>query len=108
MNGTINELKQGLLKCANENENKTYLTGQVIVSSICKDAKNTIERLEKEKEENDSLKEKIKNVREKLFNLLSEYEIGNYDNNTHQFYKDVYYIHNELMEGVECKNIIDV
>lgn len=58
--------------------------------------------------ENDLLKRKVKNVREKLFNLLSEYEIGNYDNNTHQFYKDVYYIHNELMEGVECKNIIDV
>ena len=49
MNGTINELKQGLLKCANENENRTYLTGQVIISSICKDAKNYIEELEKEK-----------------------------------------------------------
>lgn len=24
MNGTINELKQGLLKCANENEDRTY------------------------------------------------------------------------------------
>ena len=46
MNGTINELKQGLLKCANENENRTYLTGQVVISSLCKDAKNTIEELE--------------------------------------------------------------
>lgn len=46
MNGTINELKQGLLKCANENENRTYFTGQVIVSSICKSAKDTIEELE--------------------------------------------------------------
>lgn len=51
--------------------------------------------------ENEQLKEKIKNVREKLFNLLSEYEIGNYDNNIHQFYNDVYDIHNELMELAE-------
>lgn len=98
MNGTINELKQGLLKCAKENENRTYFTGQVIVSSICKCAKDTIEELEKE---NDQLKEKFKNVRDKLFNLLSEYEIGNYDTNIHQFYKDVYDIHNELMELAE-------
>lgn len=54
--------------------------------------------LEKEKEQ---LKEKVKNVREKLFNLLGEYEIGNYDNNIHQFYKDVYDIHNKLMELAE-------
>lgn len=46
MNRTINELKQGLLKCANENEDRTYHTGQVIVSSICKSAKDTIEELE--------------------------------------------------------------
>jgi hypothetical protein len=52
-------------------------------------------------EENEQLKEKIKNLREKLLNLLSEYEIGNYDNNIHQFYKDVYDIHNELMEVEE-------
>ncbi len=51
MSGTINELKLALLKCANENENKTYLTGQVIISSICKDANDTLERLEKENEQ---------------------------------------------------------
>jgi adenine-specific DNA methylase len=51
MNGRIEELKLGLLKCANENEDKTYLTGQVIISSICKDAKNTIDKLEKENEQ---------------------------------------------------------
>ena len=51
MNGRIEELKQALLKCANENEDKTYLTGQVIISSICKDAKNTIGKLEKENEQ---------------------------------------------------------
>lgn len=50
---------------------------------------------------NKELKENIKNLREKLFNLLSEYEIGNYDNNIHQFYKDVYKVHNELMELAE-------
>ena len=57
-----------------------------------------IKDIRKEKEQ---IKEKIKNVREKLFNLLSEYEIGNYDNNIHQFYEDVYDIHNELMELAE-------
>lgn len=46
-------------------------------------------------------KENVKNVREKLFNILTEYEIGNYDNNTHQFYEDVYNVHNELMELAE-------
>ena len=51
MNGTINELKQGLLKCANENEGVIYLAEQVDISSICKDANNTIERLEKENEQ---------------------------------------------------------
>lgn len=80
MKGTINELKQGLLKCANENKNRTYRIGQVIISSVCKDAKNTIEELEKE---NVQLKEKIKNVIDKLFNLLSVCGIGNYDTNIH-------------------------
>lgn len=56
-------------------------------------------------EENEQLKEKIKNVREKLFNLLSEYEIGNYDSNIHQFYKDVYEIHNALMELEELQKL---
>ena len=60
MNGTINELKQGLLKCANENEDRTYLTGQVIISSICKDAKGTIEDLEKE---NKQLKQQIEKMK---------------------------------------------
>lgn len=66
MTETINELKQGLLKCANENENKTYLTGQVIVSSICKDAKNTIERLEKE---NEQLKARIEKMRQDVSDM---------------------------------------
>lgn len=50
---------------------------------------------------NERLKEKIKNARKKLFDILTDYEIGNYDNNTHQFYKDVYNVHNELMELAE-------
>lgn len=45
--------------------------------------------------------EKIKIIKEKLFDILADYEIGNYDNNIHQFYKDVYAIHNELMEFAE-------
>ena len=55
----------------------------------------------KVKEENEKLKENIKNARKKLFDILTDYEIGNYDNNIHQFYKDVYDIHNELMELAE-------
>ena len=51
--------------------------------------------------ENEQLKENIKNARKKLFDILTDYEIGNYDNNIHQFYKDVYDIHNELMELAE-------
>lgn len=52
-------------------------------------------------EGNEQLKENIKNARKKLFDILTDYEIGNYDNNIHQFYKDVYAIHNELMELAE-------
>ena len=52
-------------------------------------------------EQNKELKAQIKKLREKLFDILSEYEIGNYENNIHQFYQDVYDIHNELMEVVE-------
>lgn len=55
-------------------------------------------KLEKE---NKQLKEKIKKLRKKLFDILADYEIGNYDNNIHQFYEDVYDVHNELMEVVE-------
>lgn len=50
------------------------------------------------KKGNKQLKENIKNARKKLFDILTDYEIGNYDNNIHQFYEDVYDIHNELME----------
>ena len=50
---------------------------------------------------NKEVKENIKNARKKLFDILTNYEIGNYDNNIHQFYKDVYAIHNELMELAE-------
>ena len=100
MNGTINELKQGLLKCAKENKEKTYFTGQVVISSICKDAKNTIEELEKE---NKQFKQQVENTRNKLFNILTEYEIGNYDSKFHNFYEDVYDVHNELMELAEWK-----
>ena len=79
MNGTINELKQGLLKCANENEDRTYLTGQVIISSICKDAKDTVEELEKENEqlrqENKSLAKRICELQSDLAKAKSQIEI---------------------------------
>lgn len=67
MNGTINELKQGLLQCANENEGIIYLAGQVDISSICKDAKNTIEKLEKE---NEQLKRQLTKERDILFEFV--------------------------------------
>lgn len=50
---------------------------------------------------NKEIKENIKNARKKLFDILTNYEIGNYDSNIHQFYNDVYDIHNELMELAE-------
>jgi predicted RNase H-like nuclease (RuvC/YqgF family) len=66
MNRTIHKLKQGLLQCANENEGIIYLAGQVDISSICKDAKNTIERLEKE---NQKLKAQIEKMRQDVSDM---------------------------------------
>lgn len=62
---------------------------------------NALECIELLEKENEKLKIQVSYLGMKLFNLLSEYEIGNYDNNIHQFYKDVYAIHNELMELAE-------
>lgn len=59
------------------------------------------EELEELQRENEQLKAQIETKRKKLFDILTEYEIGNYDVNIHQFYKDVYDIHNELMELAE-------
>ena len=51
-------------------------------------------KLEKENEELKQqvsyLKDNLRVARKKLFDILTDYEIGNYDNNIHQFYKDVY------------------
>ena len=44
-----NQIKGALLKCAEENENKSTLTGHIVVSSLCKSAVERIEELEKEK-----------------------------------------------------------
>lgn len=38
-----NQIKGALLKCAEENENKSTLTGHIVVSSLCKSA---VERIE--------------------------------------------------------------
>ena len=43
-----NQIKGALLKCAKENENKSTLTGHIVVSSLCKSAVERIEELEKE------------------------------------------------------------
>ena len=46
-----NQIKGALLKCAKENENKSTLTGHIVVSSLCKSAVERIEELEKENAE---------------------------------------------------------
>lgn len=79
-----------------EYSNIITTTGEVAIS---------LRNLMYTEKENEQLKENIKNARKKLFNILSEYEIGNYDNNTHQFYEDVYNVHNELMELAEMTDI---
>ena len=43
-----NQIKGALLKCAKENENKSTLTGHIVISSLCKSAVERIEELEKE------------------------------------------------------------
>lgn len=51
-----NQIKGALFKCAEENENKSTLTGHIVVSSLCKSAVERIEELEKE---NAELKDKL-------------------------------------------------
>lgn len=59
------------------------------------------ENKKRKNEENKQLKQQVENARNKLFNILTEYEIGNYDSKFHNFYEDVYDVHNELMELAE-------
>lgn len=44
------EIKDALLQCAKENENRNYATFQIVVSSICRSAKERIEELEQQVE----------------------------------------------------------
>ena len=44
----IEQLKSALQKCEKENENRATYTCEVIVSLVCKDARNCIAELEKE------------------------------------------------------------
>ena len=55
-----NQIKGALLKCAEENENKSTLTGYIVVSSLCKSAVERIEELEKE---NADLKEQVEQMK---------------------------------------------
>ena len=59
------------------------------------------ESRKKKNKEIKQFKQQVENARNKLFNILTEYEIGNYDSKFHNFYKDVYDVHNELMELAE-------
>lgn len=45
------QIKSALLQCAKENENRTYATFHIVVSSICRSAKERIEELEKQVEQ---------------------------------------------------------
>lgn len=40
------EIKDALLQCAKENENRSYATFHIVVSSICRSTKERIEELE--------------------------------------------------------------
>lgn len=44
------EIKDALLQCAKENENRSYATFHIVVSSICRSAKERIEELEQQVE----------------------------------------------------------
>lgn len=44
------QIKSALIQCAEENENRTYPTFHIVVSSICRSAKERIEELEKQVE----------------------------------------------------------
>ena len=44
------EIKDALLQCAKENENRNYPTFHIVVSSICRSAKERIEELEQQVE----------------------------------------------------------
>lgn len=55
-----NQIKGALLKCAKENENRSTLTGHIVISSLCKSAVERVEELEKENTElKDQLGDKI-------------------------------------------------
>ena len=45
------EIKDALLQCAKENENRNYATFHIVVSSICRSAKERIEELEQQVEQ---------------------------------------------------------
>ena len=44
------EIKDALLQCAKENENRNYPTFHIVVSSICRSAKERIEEFEQQVE----------------------------------------------------------
>ena len=44
------EIKDALLQCAKENENRNYATFHIVVSSICRSAKERIEEFEQQVE----------------------------------------------------------
>ena len=49
--GQRNYIKSALLKCAEENENRDYATGHVVVKTVCESAVERIEELEKQVEQ---------------------------------------------------------
>lgn len=93
--GTLKEKIRKALDELNEQDPYAFPYGADEVEFVC------LKVVEGLQEENKQLKQQVENARNKLFNILTEYEIGNYDSKFHNFYKDVYDVHNELMELAE-------
>lgn len=96
MEGTINELKTALLKCANENIDKATLTGHVVVSSVCKASVEAIDFLLKELENEKKLNEEIK-VRFVKCNTCTE-----------EMKSKCLMFNENLCEGERCEELVDL
>lgn len=105
---TEKELEGKAIKHVCSNCGHFERTGKITCDSKCECFHfyiGGVKEMQKEKEQLKKqasyLKDNLRFARKKLFDILTDYEIGNYDNNIHQFYEDVYDVHNELMKVEE-------
>ena len=96
MEGNLTQLKLALLKCADENANKTTLTGQVVVSSVCRGAVEAIDYLKKELEKEIRINAEIK-VRFVKCNTCTE-----------DMKKKCLMFSENLCEGERCEELVDL